>query len=80
MLKSSRVPINVFDDHLTWAAELPISEMKAVVPVFLKKISCYRSRFVCFVGIGIWTLLRKVLVANAATFQFYYLRITRSEK
>ncbi|KAI6021746.1 uracil-DNA glycosylase-like protein [Pisolithus microcarpus] len=43
------------------AAELSISEMEAAVPAFLIKISRFRPRFVCFVGMGIWTVIRKTL-------------------
>ncbi|KAI6122034.1 hypothetical protein F5141DRAFT_998944, partial [Pisolithus sp. B1] len=33
--------------------------MDAVVPAFLSKISHYSPFFVCFVGVGIWTVIRK---------------------
>ncbi|KAI6122062.1 DNA glycosylase [Pisolithus sp. B1] len=52
---------NIVDRPSTEAAELSISEMKAAVPAFLKKISHYRPRFVCFVGVGIWTVIQKAL-------------------
>ncbi|KAI6003068.1 uracil-DNA glycosylase-like protein [Pisolithus albus] len=52
---------NMVDRPSAEAAELSISEMKAAVPAFLKKVSRYRPRFVCFVGMGIWTVMRKAL-------------------
>ncbi|KAI6106578.1 uracil-DNA glycosylase-like protein [Pisolithus croceorrhizus] len=52
---------NIVDRPSTEAAELSISEMKAAIPAFLKKISRYRPRFVCFVGVGIWTVVQKAL-------------------
>ncbi|KAI6025543.1 uracil-DNA glycosylase-like protein [Pisolithus marmoratus] len=53
---------NIVDRPSAEAAETSISEMKAAVPVLLGKISRYRPRFVCFVGMGIWTVVRKALL------------------
>lgn len=52
---------NIVDRPSAEAAELSMSEMKAAIPVFLRKISRYRPRFVCFVGMRIWTVIRKAL-------------------
>ncbi|KAI6158136.1 uracil-DNA glycosylase-like protein [Pisolithus tinctorius] len=52
---------NIVDRPSAEAAELSVSEMKAAIPVFLRKISRYRPRFVCFVGMGIWAVIRKAL-------------------
>ncbi|KAH7910968.1 uracil-DNA glycosylase-like protein [Hygrophoropsis aurantiaca] len=45
------------------AAELSKVEMKAAVPVLLTKIAQYRPRFLCFVGMGIWEIVKSALVA-----------------
>lgn len=40
--------------------------MQASVPVLLEKIGCLRPRFVCFIGMGIWVVVRNVLLKMAA--------------
>jgi TDG/mug DNA glycosylase family protein len=47
------------------AAELSPSEMTDSVPSFLAKVVRYRPRIVCFVGMGIWRTVEKV-IANAS--------------
>lgn len=39
--------------------------MTAAVPIFLAKIARYRPRIVCFVGMGIWRIVEKVLLKMA---------------
>ncbi|KAG6331886.1 hypothetical protein ID866_7200 [Astraeus odoratus] len=52
---------NIVDRPSAEAAELSKSEMKAAVPTFLQKISQYRPRFVCIVGMGIWEVIQTAL-------------------
>lgn len=47
---------------LPQAAELSPAEMVEAVPAFLAKVSKYRPRIVCFVGMGIWRTVEKALV------------------
>jgi thymine-DNA glycosylase len=53
------------------AAELSKRELIASVPTFLTKVSKYRPRVVCFVGIGIWDIVeaafRKMVVVQGAS-------------
>ena len=35
--------------------------MKAALPVLFRKISRYKPRFVCFVGMGIWDVVQTAL-------------------
>ena len=44
------------------ACELSRAEMIASVPAFLDKLARYRPRFVCFVGMIIWEIVRNRLV------------------
>lgn len=47
--------------HLYQAADLSKSEMKAALPTLLQKISRFKPRFVCFVGMGIWEVIQIAL-------------------
>lgn len=49
------------------AAELSPAEMVEAVPAFLSKVSKYRPRIVCFVGMGIWRTVEKALVKLMAS-------------
>lgn len=49
------------------AAELSPVEMVEAVPAFLAKVSKYRPRIVCFVGMGIWRTVEKALVKLMAS-------------
>ena len=44
------------------ARELSKAEMVASVPAFLNKLARHRPRFVCFVGMIIWDIVRSGLV------------------
>ncbi|KIJ15194.1 hypothetical protein PAXINDRAFT_47970, partial [Paxillus involutus ATCC 200175] len=44
------------------ACELSKAEMRASVPPFLDKLARHRPRFVCFVGMMIWEIVKSVLV------------------
>ncbi|KIM78187.1 hypothetical protein PILCRDRAFT_75863 [Piloderma croceum F 1598] len=46
-------------------AELSPSEMMDSVPSLLAKVARYRPRVVCFVGMGIWRVVEKVLAKSA---------------
>lgn len=52
---------NIVDRPSIQAAELSKSELKASVPALLRKITRYKPRFVCFVGMGIWEVVRSSL-------------------
>lgn len=52
---------NVVDRPSVEAADLSRSEMKAAVPTLLQKISRFKPRFVCFVGMGIWEVIQTAL-------------------
>jgi TDG/mug DNA glycosylase family protein len=39
--------------------------MAESVPLFLAKVARYRPRFVCFVGMGIWRIVEKVISKTA---------------
>jgi hypothetical protein len=51
----------VYHDHCFQQAELSTAEMVAAVPSFLRKISLYRPRIVCFIGLGIWKVVQAAL-------------------
>ncbi|KAH7922912.1 DNA glycosylase [Leucogyrophana mollusca] len=53
---------NLVDRPSAEAAELSKAEMKASVPTLLAKIARYRPRFLCFVGMGIWEIVKSALV------------------
>ncbi|KAI6158129.1 hypothetical protein BKA82DRAFT_282659 [Pisolithus tinctorius] len=40
---------------------ISVSEMKVVVPAFIRNIPFLQAVFVCFVGVGIWVVIRKAL-------------------
>lgn len=40
--------------------------MEESVPSFLAKVARYRPRIVCFVGMGIWRIVEKVIVKTAS--------------
>ncbi|KIJ63103.1 hypothetical protein HYDPIDRAFT_113666 [Hydnomerulius pinastri MD-312] len=52
---------NLVDRPSTKACELSKSEMIASVPAFLNKIARHRPRFVCFVGMMIWEIVKSSL-------------------
>ncbi|KAH7882254.1 uracil-DNA glycosylase-like protein [Phlebopus sp. FC_14] len=52
---------NLVDRPSAEASELSKSEMVASVPAFLEKIALHKPRFVCFVGMGIWDIVKTVL-------------------
>ncbi|KAI6006474.1 hypothetical protein F5J12DRAFT_94416 [Pisolithus orientalis] len=64
-LTSTLLPSEDYQRVILWTGCLQsgvsVSEMKVVVLAFLRNISCYRPSFVCFVGVGIWIVIRKAL-------------------
>jgi len=58
----SRVHDLVFWLTILQACELSRAEMMASVPAFLDKLAHHRPRFVCFVGMIIWEIVRNSLV------------------
>lgn len=48
--------------YVPQACELPRAEMIASAPAFLNKLARYRPRFVCFVGVIIWDVVRNSFV------------------
>ncbi|EIW74436.1 DNA glycosylase [Coniophora puteana RWD-64-598 SS2] len=49
------------------AAELSKAEMQESVPTFLEKVAHLRPRFICFIGLGIWEVVRGVLLKMLAS-------------
>lgn len=49
------------------AAELSKAEMQESVPTFLEKVAHLRPRFICFIGLGIWEVVRSVLLKMVAS-------------
>ncbi|KAN0085665.1 Uracil-DNA glycosylase-like protein, partial [Tylopilus felleus] len=52
---------NLVDRPSTQACELSRAEMVTSVPAFLDKLARHRPRFVCFVGMVIWEIVRDSL-------------------
>ncbi|KAF9226158.1 DNA glycosylase [Gyrodon lividus] len=52
---------NLVDRPSTQACELSRAEMMASVPPFLDKLARRRPRFVCFVGMMIWEIVKNVV-------------------
>ncbi|KIK97277.1 hypothetical protein PAXRUDRAFT_825083 [Paxillus rubicundulus Ve08.2h10] len=54
-------------NHFLQACELSKVEMTTSVPPFLDKLARHRPRFVCFVGMMLWEIVKNVLVKHCTT-------------